>query len=117
MKAEDETQTWSLKKKKRKDQRGLKDGGRWERRRAVVGMRNIGGEAAASSGIRSGQETCAGRSPCVCFGGEDALHEGFRWHPLHRQHGAPTLPVIAGPVHTKAPHKGIMQPGFGFIDK
>lgn len=45
-------------------------------------------------------EMCAGFSPCVCFRCEDALHESFRWHPFHRQHGTPTLPVIARPEHT-----------------
>lgn len=51
-------------------------------------------------------EMRAGFSPRVCFRCEDALHESFRWHPFHRQHGTPTLPVIARPEHTNTCGKG-----------
>ena len=41
-------------------------------------------------------------SPRVGLGGEDALHEGFRWHPFHRKHGTPSFPVVTGPARTRA---------------
>lgn len=34
--------------------------------------------------------------PCIRLACEDSLHEGLRWHPFDRQHGAATFPVIAG---------------------
>lgn len=38
--------------------------------------------------------------PRICFWCKDSLHEGLRRHPLHRQHGSASLPVIARPAHT-----------------
>lgn len=40
--------------------------------------------------------------PGVSLGCEDPLHEGFGGHPLYRQHGAPTFPVVTGSAGTKA---------------
>lgn len=35
--------------------------------------------------------------PRICFWCKDSLHEGLGRHPLDRQHGSATLPVIARP--------------------
>ena len=77
--------------------------------RTVSGLRHFQtvGVVTLSGGHRSGrcvlwfvrEEQGLLYPPGVCFRREDALHEGFWWHPLHWQHGTPTLSVVAGPAH------------------